>query len=78
MRVGTAPATTAAHLVARGARPAGQPEAPAAQLRSTTGLVGAFAGIERPVDQAGGGRPTLSNTSQFCRVDTPPCLRKVC
>jgi hypothetical protein len=77
MRVVKAPAPTA-RLVPRGARPAGQPETPAPELRSTIGLVGGFAGTKRPADQAGGGRPTLSNTSQFCRVDTPPCLRKVC
>ena len=84
MPVVTAPAPTAAHLaptaghLARGARPAGHPETPAAELRSTIGLAGGFAGTKRPVDQAGGGRPTLSNTSHICRADTPPCLRKVC
>jgi hypothetical protein len=79
MRVVTAPAPTAARLAARGARPAGQPEKPAAELLSITGFAGGFAATTRPApDQAGGGRPTRSNPSQICRVDLPPGLRKVC
>jgi len=74
VRESTGPAYAAGHP-ARGARPAGQPEKPAAKLLSIIGFVGT---VWSAPDPAGGGRPTRFVLSQTRRTDTPACLRKVC